>query len=184
MKEEAEEVLGLQVLLQQAAEFRARKGDPWQFITVLDTHPFGLASQLERLEDCFTERFCYVGEPGYTDVSIEWMAAHLLHRLEALPVQYLRVILGQLHPEDFHDLRQRHDVYFEIGFSTGEVLISGGTNDFSGEGGRGKATMDHIFAFLAYHFGLQVETVRLQISPAATGKQYIADCYNAAHPVT
>ena len=170
---------GIQFLLEQAKRISQESSDPHRTPTYLERHPFDLdVPRVHSTNPFFEINFKLVGYPGYTDASVDNIAMLIAERLTFSQVVHLRVLLGKLHPENYHDLRPRHDVYFEVGFHHGEVFIAGGCNDFSGAGSHGKDRMDALFALLNGIYSVETETVVIPMAKAERGRRYMESAVN------
>ncbi len=140
----------------------------WIMEVLTGTHPYtsicGPLRELDRhpFDPSWEGPVALAGSPGVT-ASI----ARFTRSLALMIVRRNLDILGlrrYLIDTDFGP--DKHRVFYEVRAGTlkhgpAEVLLVGGCTDYSGEGGRGKRTMDALFLVLSDIFDVPIEEVHL-----------------------
>lgn len=133
--------------------FRALE-DCAEFVKRRSSHPFGLSVPQRQAGEPLLQ-IHFVGAHA-TDMSVESFLVHvrsLIGYVDGHQVTKLRVI-------NMPERRGQNWVFFEI-WSTGRVIISGETNDFSGGGDMARHELEEVFAVLAQTYKMQIERVQL-----------------------
>ncbi len=124
------------------------------YVNPFPSHPFGLDVP-PREVGMGSIRINFVGARA-TDMSVEAFLVYIRQwggYVDGQKITKLRVInMPERQGENF--------VFFEI-WSTGYVIISGETTDFSGAGNTARQELEDVFAVLAHIYSLTIERVQL-----------------------